>query len=395
MTNYNRISSIDIMRGITLIIMLFVNDLYMRVAPAWLGNSPENADSMGLADWVFPGFLFVAGLAIPFALSRRFSAGENTHDIGRHIILRFISLIIIGILMLNSGRIDAELAGMNATIWTLMMYIGIFMIWNDYRDKENRFFTVTGFRLFGMAVLAFLVFKFNSGEPENNGSLITGWWGYLGLLGWGYLVSAFAYVLFRDSILKTALLAGFFLALNIISGLDLIKLPSISIPFGVLIDGNVPFMVLTGLLAGLIIKKFQINDFQMAILSITLLGIVFLAAGFILRNWFIISKVNGTPSWVLICSGINLLVFVFLFWIADVKKLTGWAVFMRPAAENSLTAYLSADVIYYIILSTGIPLLIYKQTDSQLIVIAGSLIWAFLIVKLTALLKRLDISLKL
>jgi predicted acyltransferase len=383
------------MRGITLIIMLFVNDLYMRVAPAWLGNSPENADSMGLADWVFPGFLFVAGLAIPFALSRRFSAGENTHDIGRHIILRFISLIIIGILMLNSGRIDAELAGMNATIWTLMMYIGIFMIWNDYRDKENRFFTVTGFRLFGMAVLAFLVFKFNSGEPENNGSLITGWWGYLGLLGWGYLVSAFAYVLFRDSILKTALLAGFFLALNIISGLDLIKLPSISIPFGVLIDGNVPFMVLTGLLAGLIIKKFQINDFQMAILSITLLGIVFLAAGFILRNWFIISKVNGTPSWVLICSGINLLVFVFLFWIADVKKLTGWAVFMRPAAENSLTAYLSADVIYYIILSTGIPLLIYKQTDSQLIVIAGSLIWAFLIVKLTALLKRLDISLKL
>lgn len=297
--------------------------------------------------------------------------------------------------MLNSGRIDAELTGMNSTIWTLMMYIGIFMIWNDYRDKENRFFTVTGFRLFGMAVLAFLVFKFNSGEPENNGSLITGSWGYLGLLGWGYLVSAFAYVLFRDSILKTALLAGFFLTLIIISGLDVIKLPLISTTFGALIDGNVPFMVLTGLLAGLIIRKFQINNFPKVTLSIALSGIAFLAAGFILRTWFIISKVNGTPSWVFISTGINLLVFVILYRIADVKNLTGWAGFMRPAAENSLTAYLSADIIYYIILSTGIPLLIYKQSDSQLIVIAGSLIWAFLIVKLTALLKRLGIGLKL
>ncbi len=376
--------------------MLFVNDLYMRVAPAWLGHSPETADSMGLADWVFPGFLFIAGLAVPFALSKRFSAGENTHDISRHIIIRFISLIIIGVLMLNSGRIDAELTGLSAIIWTLMMYAGIFMIWNDYRDKENRFFTVTGFRLFGMAVLAFLVFKFNSGEPENNGSLITGWWGYLGLLGWGYLVSAFAYLLFRDSILKTALLTGFFMALNIIWSLDMIKLPEIiTTVFGTLIQGNVPFMVLTGLIAGLIIKKFQINDFRKVIISIAGLGISFLAAGFVLRNWFIISKINGTPSWVMICSGINLLVFVILYRITDVKKLTGWANFLRPAVENSLTAYLSADVIYYLILSTGIPLLIYKQSDSQLIVIAGSLMWAFLIVRLTALLQRLDIRLKI
>ena len=72
MTNYNRISSIDIMRGLTLVLMLFVNDLNMNVAPAWLGHRAAEFDGMGLADWVFPGFLFIVGMAIPFAFSKRF-----------------------------------------------------------------------------------------------------------------------------------------------------------------------------------------------------------------------------------------------------------------------------------------------------------------------------------
>ena len=53
--------------------MLFVNDLNMNVAPAWLGHMEADFDGMGLADWVFPGFLFIVGMAIPFAFSKRLS----------------------------------------------------------------------------------------------------------------------------------------------------------------------------------------------------------------------------------------------------------------------------------------------------------------------------------
>jgi predicted acyltransferase len=49
-----RISSIDIMRGLTLVLMLFVNDLNMKVAPAWLGHMQADFDGMGLADWSSP-----------------------------------------------------------------------------------------------------------------------------------------------------------------------------------------------------------------------------------------------------------------------------------------------------------------------------------------------------
>ena len=113
MTNYNRISSIDIMRGLTLILMLFVNDLNMNVVPAWLGYRPADFDGMGLADWVLPGFLFIMGMAIPFAFSKRFSSGQSTYEISRHILTRSLSLIVIGVLMLNSARVNPELTGIS------------------------------------------------------------------------------------------------------------------------------------------------------------------------------------------------------------------------------------------------------------------------------------------
>lgn len=396
MTNYNRISSIDIMRGLTLVLMLFVNDLNMNVAPAWLGHRVAEFDGMGLADWVFPGFLFIVGMAIPFAFSKRFSSGQSLYDVSRHILTRSLSLIIIGVLMLNSDRVNPELTGISKNLWAILMYVAVFLFWNDYPDKENKFFTVTGLRLLALAIFVFLIFKFRSGQSENNGSLITSWWGILGLIGWGYLVSAFTYVLCRDSLLKTSLFALFFLIINMLSGWKLLGfLNPVKPIFGVIIDGNVPLIVLTGLIAGLIVKKIPLQEFKKVIPVFIGLGILYLVSGFILRRWFIISKIQATPSWGMICSGISMLVFILLYWIADVKGKISWAEFLRPAGENSLTTYIAPDILYYLIWSSGIPLLIYKQSHEPLIVVAGSLIWALLMVGLTAGLARLKIKLRI
>jgi len=396
MTNYNRISSIDIMRGLTLVLMLFVNDLNMNVAPAWLGHRAAEFDGMGLADWVFPGFLFIVGMAIPFAFSRRFSSGQSLYDISRHIITRSISLIIIGVLMLNSGRVNPELTGFNKNLWAILMYIGVFLFWNDYPDKENKFFTVTGLKVTGLAILSFLVLKFRSGQPENNGSLITSWWGILGLIGWGYLVSSFAYVICRDSILKTSLIAVFFLIMNMFSDWKMLGfLDPVKPVFGIIIDGNVPFIVLTGLIGGLLIKKIPVTEFKKTVMVFVSLGIIYLICGFILRKWFIISKIQATPSWAMICNGISFIVFIILYLIIDVRSKIKWASFLQPAGENSLTTYIAPDILYYLIWSSGIPVLIYKQSHEALVVIAGSVIWALLMVGLTALLARLKIKLRI
>jgi heparan-alpha-glucosaminide N-acetyltransferase len=396
MTNYNRISSIDIMRGLTLFLMLFVNDLNMDVAPAWLGHREADFDGMGLADWVFPGFLFIVGMAIPFAFSKRFSQGQSLYDISRHIVTRSLSLIIIGVLMLNTDRVNPELTGISTNLWALLMYLAVFLFWNDYPDKENKFFTITGLKLTALAILVFLVFKFRSGEPENNGSLITGWWGILGLIGWGYLISAFTYVLCRDSLFKTSVITLFFLVMNMLSGWKLLGFLDPVKPFlGIIIDGNVPFIVLSGLLGGLIIKKLPLTEFRKVIPIFLGLGLFYLVSGFVLRNWFVISKIQATPSWGMICSGISFLLFILLYWVVDIKNNRSWASFLRPAGENSLTTYIAPDILYYLIWISGIPLLIYKQSQEPLIAVAGSLLWALLMVGLTALLARLNIRLRI
>lgn len=392
----NRIASIDIMRGLTLLLMLFVNDLNMDVAPAWLGHMKADFDGMGLADWVFPGFLFMVGMAIPFAFSSRISQGLTAAENSRHIITRTVSLLIIGILMLNTSRVDPSLTGISENLWALLMYIAVFLIWNNYRNKDEKPFTVTGFRLAGIGILLLLVFRFRSGQPENDGSLIAGWWGILGLIGWGYLVSAFTYLLCRDSLIKTALTAGFFLGLNILSGLKLLEFLNPVKPFlGVIIEGNVPLIVLAGLMAGLMVKRSRGERNKILIRNLVIAGVLCTVAGFILRNWFILSKIRATPSWGLVCCGISFFVYTIIYLATDVLKKTEWASFFRPAGENSLTTYLAPDIIYHLIWMTGMPLLFYKQSTNPYLVVGGSIIWAILMVWLTAFLKRLGISLKL
>ena len=395
MSTTNRLSSIDIMRGLTLLLMLFVNDLNMKVAPAWMGHTKADFDGMGLADWVFPGFLFIVGMAIPFALSNRLKKGETEGKISLHILIRTLSLLIIGVLMLNTGRVNPDLTGISKDLWALMMYVAVFFVWNDYPIKTGRYLK-TILQLIGVLALAVLAIRFRSGQPDNPGWMITGWWGILGLIGWGYLIGAFTWLLFRDSLVKILLVTLFFFLLNILSGLDLLGfLDPVKPVLGILLEGNVPFIVLTGVVAGVMLRNYKTSEPGSIITPFLVIGIISIIFGFFLRNWFIISKIHATPSWGMICNGISFLVFILIYWIADVKNKTGWAAFVRPAGQYSLTTYLAPDILYHAIWMSGIPILIYKQSSEPLIVVAGSLAWALLMAGLTALLARVNVKLKL
>ena len=257
MKSTNRLISIDIMRGLTLLLMLFVNDLNMKVAPAWLGHMPADFDGMGLADWVFPGFLFIVGMAIPFAISGRISKGDPISKIILHIALRTISLLIIGVLMLNTGRVNPQTTGIGEDLWALLMYVSVFLVWNDY-PKGKRAWLFTGLKTAGVAALIFLVVIFRSGPDSEPGWLTTGWWGILGLIGWGYLVASLIYLATRDSIAGTAIAVIFFLVLNSLDASGILGfLDPVRPALGIIIQGNVPLIVLTGMLAGVLLRNMK------------------------------------------------------------------------------------------------------------------------------------------
>ena len=395
MNSSSRIESIDIMRGLTLLLMLFVNDLNMRVAPACLGHMKADFDGMGLADWVFPGFLFIVGMAIPFAISGRLKKGDSIPKTLMHILIRTVSLLIIGVLMLNTGRVNPETTGMSGNLWALLMYVSVFLVWNDYPLGKNKVL-FTAMRVAGIATLIFLSIIFRSGSTEDPGWMITGWWGILGLIGWGYLVSSLIWLAIRDSAAGTSVAVIFFLAVNILDQKGLLAfLDPLRPVLGIIIQGNVPLIVLTGMLAGVLLRKMRESGNERIILLFITLGFVSLAAGFIFRKWFIISKIYATPSWGMICSGISFIVFAAIFWLADVKGLTRWAGFVRPAGKHSLTTYLAPDILYHLIWMSSVPILIYKQSSEPLVVVIGSIVWALLMAGLTALLARVNIKLKL
>lgn len=375
--------------------MLFVNDLNMKVAPAWLGHMPADFDGMGLADWVFPGFLFIVGMAIPFAISGRIGKGDPVLKIFLHISVRTISLLIIGVLMLNTGRVNPQTTGIGQDLWALLMYVSVFLVWNDY-PKGKRAWLFTGLKTAGVAALIFLVVIFRSGPDSEPGWLTTGWWGILGLIGWGYLVASLIYLATRDSIAGTAIAVIFFLVLNSLDASGILGfLDPVRPALGIIIQGNVPLIVLTGMLAGVLLRNMNRSGNQRIIALFIVLGVFSLALGFFLRNWFIISKIQATPSWGMICSGISFLVFIMIYWLADVKGSKKWAAFVKPAGQYSLTTYLAPDILYHAIWMSAVPVLIYKQSSEPLVVIIGSVAWALLMAGLTALLAKLNVRLKL
>ena len=85
-----------------MLLMIFVNDFWtLKNIPDWLKHAPADFDGMGFSDIIFPLFLFIVGLSIPYAIEARINKGENSQNIFLHILKRSISLIIMGVLMVN------------------------------------------------------------------------------------------------------------------------------------------------------------------------------------------------------------------------------------------------------------------------------------------------------
>src|ERR1700733_6539285 len=99
-----RIASVDALRGLTILLMVFVNDLG-HAAPAWMHHiQPPSADGMTLADIVFPAFLFLGGVSIPLAFERAQAAGKSKLTQLVHVLTRTAGLLLLGVIEMNSGH---------------------------------------------------------------------------------------------------------------------------------------------------------------------------------------------------------------------------------------------------------------------------------------------------
>src|SRR5271168_5430512 len=91
-----RIASIDIFRGLTVLVMVFVDNLdFVKGLPWWTYHLPREANGITYVDMVFPAFLFIMGLSIPLGVQHRIAAGDSRGKICVHLLARALSLVAL------------------------------------------------------------------------------------------------------------------------------------------------------------------------------------------------------------------------------------------------------------------------------------------------------------
>ena len=163
-----RIQSIDIVRGMTILIMIFVNDIHgIKELPWWTYHIPPGEQGITYVDVVYPAFLMMMGMSIPLAFRKRIALGESTGKILIHIIIRGLCLVGMGILVMNGREIDAEASGVSRAAWNSLMLVGVILFFINYPKAEgNKKTLFLILKWGGLAMVLVLMFFFRRKEEE-------------------------------------------------------------------------------------------------------------------------------------------------------------------------------------------------------------------------------------
>ncbi|MAJ44202.1 MAG: hypothetical protein CMF96_05585 [Candidatus Marinimicrobia bacterium] len=109
-------------------------------------------------------------------------------------------------------------------------------------------------------------------------------------------------------------------------------------------------MTFGGIIISLLINKFQDkSNIQRCYILLCGIRIIIFSIGLLLKIFFIVSKIKGTPSWIFISLFSAILFFVLIFWIVEEKRKFSWFEYISIAGTSTLTCYLLPYPYYNII----------------------------------------------
>lgn len=390
----SRIRSIDAFRAVTMLLMIFVNDIEdIPNTPQWIHHARESADALGLADTIFPAFLFIVGLSIPFAFQKRLHSGHH-HQIPWRVTTRSFALIFIGFYHSNMETYNEATTLLPRPVWESLVTFSFFFIFLDYRKEKSRLrkYALQGF---GIVLLTVMSILYRTNDPYHTWLHFT-WWGILGLIGWSYLVCSLIYYYSKGVTWVQAAAWLFFMFFNIdfhFGWFDFLK----PIQDYVWIAGNGAMQAFT--MAGVFVSVLYMrlterNETKLLWVGMILMAVILFNLGFIVRYFSGgISKARDTPSWVLICTAISLIIYSIFIYVVDFKHKSRWFDIIKPAGTNAFTCYLVPFLFYplYQMSNIGYPEYLSQGTGGLI----KCIIFAFAMVWITGLLEKINIRLKI
>jgi len=338
-------------------VMIFVNQLSdVRGLPWWTYHAHAEEDVMTYVDMVFPFFLFIVGMSLPLSAAQRLKRNPSLPALWLHVLVRVLGLLVLGLILANAEKCDPAQMPMRGGVWALLSLICAGLYLNQY-GKSDRFKVLYRVLRFGglFGVVALLA-VFRRATPGGHSAWID--FSYpeiLGLIALSYLAVAILYIPTRRWVWMQPVWFVLLVALCVFSTAGMLSFPNqvplYFWPFG---NGAMACIIMAGVITTSIVigsGAGRAQRYRMAMVSG--FGVLMLASGRVLTPLGI-SKIRATPTWSLYSIGVAVLMFVLLYWVCDVKRWMGWAFFLRPAGENTLTTYLLPDLWFFLSISFGI-----------------------------------------
>jgi predicted acyltransferase len=355
-----RVASIDIFRGLTMAVMIFVNELdSVRGLPWWTHHAPGNVNVMTYVDMVFPFFLFIVGMSLPLSIAQRLKRNSSMVALWVHVVVRVLGLLALGLILANAEKADPARMGISGSTWALLGLVSVALYLNVYVKSERYPAYSRILRMLGLVGVIVLYSIFRRTTRDGNVGWIDGSYPeILGLIAYTYLAVAILYIPTRRWAWASYVWFVLLVALCVLSTGKVIAfprhIPLYFWPFG---NGAMACIVMAGVITtSIFLGRDQRPTSRRAMSLAAGFGLLVLAAGRVLTP-FGISKIRATPTWSLYSIGASVLLFTFLYWICDVKQWTRWAQPVRAAGSNTLTTYLLPDLWYFLMVSLGITYL--------------------------------------
>jgi heparan-alpha-glucosaminide N-acetyltransferase len=392
----HRLQSIDVFRAVTMFLMIFVNDLWsIKDFPEWLDHAGRMDDKLGFADTIFPAFLFIVGLSIPFAIIARQAKGDSPNKILFYIVTRSFALLLMGVFHVNLENYDRINAILPKPYWQILITVGFFLIWLDYSPSfaKKKKMLLQGL---GIVILIAMAAIYKGERKGEEVWMRLQWYGILGLIGWAYLLCSVIFLYSKEKLVPLIAALAFFLLFNIswnAGWLDAIK-PMRSYVW-IVGDASMPALTMAGVVLSVLYRKLAPANAKMFWISAIGIGLLMLIGGFALRPLGGISKIRATPSWVMICTSIGTFCFLLFIFLVDIKQKQSWFALIKPAGTSTLTAYLLPYIHYaiYNIFGKGIALPVALRTGA--VGIIKCLLYSLIIILITGMLERRRIRLKI
>ena len=258
-------------------------------------------------DLIFPLFMFISGVAIPFSLLARAETAADKRPIYLKLVRRALLLVFLGFVYNHLTNLDFATQRYASVLGQIgLAYLFAALIMLKVRGLKGRIAALAGI-LAGYAALQLLVPVPGAGAgvltPQGT---INGWVDRLLLPGRLY-----------DKIFD---------------------------PEGILCVLSATSVTLMGALAGLVLKSDRLASHRKA-LALAAGGVGLAALGYVLAGWYPIIKKAWTATFDIYAAGLSAILLALFYLVIDVWGLRKWSFAFRVVGLNSITIYLGSRMV--------------------------------------------------